>query len=185
MMVGMSNRRHADNGINAARKAVKAERVRRGWSIRDAANHSNGHVSNQTWGNFEDGHTASVTLKMSAGVRAAFGWPAGWEHDPPKPEAPAVLDTDRLTALEQAIGGLYGFAETKSSEVKGTIRDAIGDRLLAFHHEVMENFAEIKTELAAHRESVEADENTTAVLTAAVQGQVESVARLLDRLADR
>lgn len=59
---------------------VRAERTRRGMSIRAAS--SAGGVSNTTWGAFEAG-TASLGGSMRVAVAKAFDWPTDWPEMPP------------------------------------------------------------------------------------------------------
>lgn len=65
--------------VNQLAAHVEAERNRRGWSVRGAA--QRGGISNQTWGTFEKGGV--VTNKVRAGVAEAFGWPTTWPESPP------------------------------------------------------------------------------------------------------
>lgn len=61
---------------------VRAERERRGMSVREAARR--GGVSNTTWSRYESGET-SLTGNIRKAVAQAFDWPIGW----PDGERPA------------------------------------------------------------------------------------------------
>jgi transcriptional regulator with XRE-family HTH domain len=88
-------------------KRVKAERQRRGWSQRAAA--EAGGVSNQTWSNFEV--SGIVTDKMRSAVVAAYGWPVDWPEElPPDDATPNSVAAAlaelraRVEALESELG---------------------------------------------------------------------------------
>lgn len=54
---------------------VRLERLRRGWSVRDAARASG--ISNTYWGAFED-FRQPLTPTIADAVARAFGWDTGW-----------------------------------------------------------------------------------------------------------
>jgi transcriptional regulator with XRE-family HTH domain len=70
-----------DDTTNALRTLVRQERLGRRWSQRRAA--TEGHISNTTWSQFEDGSIA-MSSKIIAGVAIAFDWPPNWATVPPR-----------------------------------------------------------------------------------------------------
>ena len=76
---------------------VKRERERRGWSIRDAANH--GGISNETWGRFE--HSGRITNKVRQAVAEAFDWPLTWPDMASQADVDVVLT--KLSELETLV----------------------------------------------------------------------------------
>lgn len=93
-----------DNQRRAPVDVVKAERLRRGWSVRRAA--TNGAVSNTTWGRFE--HDGQLTDRMRQAVARAFGWDPVWPEDPPftHSDESASSIVDRLAVLEERVTDL-------------------------------------------------------------------------------
>jgi hypothetical protein len=80
------------------RDKVRNERIRRGWSIRHAAERSHQEsedgeagVSNTTWGRYEE--TGHLTAEMRRAIIAAFGWSAEWAEGTP------MSDGDDLSRL--------------------------------------------------------------------------------------
>lgn len=69
--------------VDACRAAVVTWRKAKFDSVRQAA--IAGKANNETWGNFENGATKSVTPKIRRAMIAAFGWPEDWPTNPPPP----------------------------------------------------------------------------------------------------
>lgn len=65
--------------MNPLAERVRAERLGRGWSVRDAA--SAAGLSNTWWARFEEG-LQPITDGIVAGVALAFEWPADWPTQP-------------------------------------------------------------------------------------------------------
>lgn len=87
--------------MNPLADRVRAERLNRGWSIRDAAAATHGQLSNTWWGKFEDGKQP-LTDGIRAGVAEAFGWANNWPDESTHVES---LDEvlSRLDALEAGL----------------------------------------------------------------------------------
>src|SRR4051812_8543039 len=62
------------------RELVRAERRRRGWSVRKAA--STGGCSNTAWGEWENG-ARELGQAVQAGISQAFDWAPDWPDHPP------------------------------------------------------------------------------------------------------
>lgn len=72
--------------MNELANLVRAERLRRGWSVRQAA--AAAGISNTWWGKFEDGRQP-LTPMIANGVAKAYDWPTEWAAAPasmPRPE---------------------------------------------------------------------------------------------------
>lgn len=71
--------------MTAATEAVRAERKRLGWSVREAAGRTGpekeNRISNTYWGEFEDGKRA-LTPQIERAVAVAFGWEQDWASSP-------------------------------------------------------------------------------------------------------
>lgn len=61
--------------------AVRRERIRRGWSQREAARR--GQVSNTMWSMFES-YQRELTPAVVEAIARAYGWPMTWADDPGK-----------------------------------------------------------------------------------------------------
>lgn len=90
------------------RELVRAERHRRNWSRRRAANQ--GGCSNTAWSEWERG-TRGLGAIVQQAVSDAFGWRADWPDwpgelkivpEPPPPDPRRTDDADRVAALEAA-----------------------------------------------------------------------------------
>ena len=89
----------------AAVRRVIAERLRRGWSIRTAA--QAGQVSNTSWGDMEAG-VRPITPKMQRAVAQAFGWDAGWPYN----GGPTTMGVaERVAMLEEQVAHLSELVE--------------------------------------------------------------------------
>ena len=77
-----------DDTTNALRTLVRQERLGRRWSQRRAA--TEGHISNTTWSQFEDGSIA-LSAKIIAGVAVAFDWSPNWTTVPPKDDLMEIV----------------------------------------------------------------------------------------------
>ncbi len=87
---------------------VRHERLRRGWSVRDAA--AAGSISNTYWGKFED-YRQSLTPMIATAVAKAFDWPADWpdaaDGQPVNRQADEMAQLRReVDALRQAVESL-------------------------------------------------------------------------------
>lgn len=92
--------------MNPLGDKVRAERLRRGESVRTAA--TRGKISNTWWGKFEDG-VQPLTDGLSEAVAKSFKWPETWAEDPTQPtsvdsqlaqlRAEVADQAERLTAL--------------------------------------------------------------------------------------
>lgn len=81
--------------MNPLADHVRAERLRRRWSVRDAA--VAGKISNTWWAKFEDG-LQPLTDGIVAAVALAFGWSADWATQP--------VGDDQLTRLVAVVAEL-------------------------------------------------------------------------------
>lgn len=89
--------------VDTLRDRVAAERNRRGWSVRTAA--QAGGISNTLWGRFENGDS-DVTPKVRHGVARAFDWPDEWpERTPELPQLAEIRDeaAERFGAILDAL----------------------------------------------------------------------------------
>lgn len=75
---------------------VKAERERRGWSQRQAAERAG--IDHGMWSKIERG-VKPLTNRTRAGVAEAFGWPLDWPDQP----VDEVREASRLDALEDRV----------------------------------------------------------------------------------
>ena len=83
---------------------VTAERTRRGWSQRQAAERVG--MNNATWARIErDGRLSDRSRAL---IAEAFDWPLDWPDIPDDGIAP----TTRLDALEQRVADLEAFVRT-------------------------------------------------------------------------
>jgi hypothetical protein len=73
---------------------IATERRHRGWSVRRAA--AEGGVSNQLWGQVEQGQTR-LGHKMHRAVMQAFNWPETWQSDA------VVVDVDTAAAVDDLL----------------------------------------------------------------------------------
>lgn len=64
--------------MDALADRVRHERLRRGWSVRDAA--AAGGISNTYWGQFED-YKQPLTPTIAAAVARAFDWEDTWPDE--------------------------------------------------------------------------------------------------------
>ena len=79
------------------------ERIRRGWSIREAAAH--GGVSNTTWARYEQ--TGNLTGRMRQAVALAYSWTVDWPDTPDTAEpATAPEPDDELTEIASKVDRL-------------------------------------------------------------------------------
>ena len=74
---------------------VRSERLRRGWSMREAA--QVGGCSHTYWDSIERGEARKPVLVRNV-VAKAFGWPDDWIENPPPP--PAVIERDDQVLAE-------------------------------------------------------------------------------------
>ena len=117
--------------MNPQADRVRAERLSRGWSVRDAARASG--ISNTWWGRFEDG-IQPLTDGIVAGVAQAFGWPAEWPTvNPPADDQPVTRQElealkESLQSLTDRVGGLQAQwlvaveAAVDQAERRGAVR---------------------------------------------------------------
>lgn len=88
-------------GVDALADRVRRERLRREWSVRDAA--AAGGISNTYWGQFED-YRQPLTPLIAAAVARAYGWNDDWADEV---AAADVSQYDelvvRIRRLEQAM----------------------------------------------------------------------------------
>jgi transcriptional regulator with XRE-family HTH domain len=92
MMTGMEDR---------AREVVRQQRLRQGWSYRQAA--ARAQIGAQAWQHFEEGATEPSTHTLLA-IARAFGWPGDWRwrlangEDPDAWSDPVGEDLSELRA---------------------------------------------------------------------------------------
>jgi hypothetical protein len=99
---------------------VLAERRRRGWSARTAAQIAG--ISNTTWSAFE--RTDNLTDTIRQAVSDAFGWPATW------PEQPVLTEPTAQEALIAAMDERIHSALAAADEDRQRIFDKL-DEILA------------------------------------------------------
>lgn len=129
---------------------VLAERRRRGWSARTAAQVAG--ISNTTWSTFE--RTDIVTDRIREAVADAFGWPRNW------PEEPVLAEPTVQQALIEAMDLRMQIAV---------------DQSLANQTALLAKLDVVIDELRAHRAQVEPTEGVDDVLER-LAAAVESVA---------
>lgn len=103
--------------MNPLAEQVRAERLRRGWSVRDAA--SSGKISNTWWARFEDGQQP-LTDGLTVAVATAYGWPSDWPAQP-RP----VVDVDALEALRAALEELAARVDAIQAQVAEGLAGAV------------------------------------------------------------
>lgn len=77
---------------------VRAERLRRGWSLREAA--TAGNCSHTYWDAIER-NEARKPVQARTAVALAFGWPDDWIENPPPPPEVSQRDDQVLGEFRQ------------------------------------------------------------------------------------
>lgn len=121
-MPGVARRTRTDSSkvidVQACRDAVAAWREHHFDSVRQAS--AAARITNETWSNFEDGTTKSVTPTIRDAMMRLFGWPRDWPHNPPTAPQPgdqlpnSQTIPDQLTEILSHLGESPSRAELAS-----------------------------------------------------------------------
>ena len=103
---------------------VRAERLRRGWSLREAGDA--GGTSHSQWDRIER-NEARKPMEMRMSVCRAFDWPIDWVENPPPPPEVIQRDDQVLSAIKELGWKLLRTTEALMTEI-AALREEV-DRL--------------------------------------------------------